>query len=291
LRDDFLIPLKERNIETHIIAGNHDTFYKNTNEVNALKELIDGKYDNIHTWCKDPVSWTFDGTPILLMPWICDENRSATMQAVKKSQAPIIMGHLELQGFEMHRGHVNEHGDDPRIFDKFDLVCSGHYHTRSNNGNIFYLGTPAQYTWTDYNDIKGFHILDTNTRSLEFIPNSYQSFHKFFYDDINKQMDEVLVFDAEQYKNCYVKVIVKNKTNPYWFDIVIERLEKANIADLQVVEDHFHLDLEADDDIVNEAEDTISIINKFIDGMNINTDRKRVENIIQNLYIEAHEIL
>jgi predicted RNA methylase len=104
-------------------------------------------------------------------------------------------------------------------------------------------------------------------------------------------MDEVLVFDSEIYANCYVKVVVKNKTNPYWFDIVIERLEKAGVADLQVVEDHFNLDLEADDDIVNEAEDTISIINKFIDSMNINTDRKRVENIIQTLYTEAHDIL
>jgi predicted RNA methylase len=104
-------------------------------------------------------------------------------------------------------------------------------------------------------------------------------------------MDEVLLFDADIYKDCYVKVVVKNKTNPYWFDIVIERLEKAGVADLQVVEDHFHLDLEADDDIVNEAEDTISIINKFIDSMNINTDRKRVENIIQSLYIEAHDII
>ena len=104
-------------------------------------------------------------------------------------------------------------------------------------------------------------------------------------------MDEVLLFDVNDFKDCYVKVVVKNKTNPYWFDLVIDRLEKSGAADLQVVEDHFNLDLEADDDIINEAEDTISIINKFIDGMNINTDRKRVENIIQNLYIEAHDIL
>lgn len=305
LRKDFLDPIQSRKITMHVIAGNHDTFYKNTNKVNALKELIDGKYDNITIYDQEPCDIiikhvseipgpTFGditNAKLFLMPWICDENREQTLKAINETTAPIAIGHLELAGYEMYKGQVNDHGDDPKVFDKFDLVLSGHYHTRSNNANIFYLGTPVQYTWSDFVDVKGFHILDTSTRSLEFLPNPNQIFHKFFYDDLNKNMDEVFSFDIDIYKDCYVKVIVKNKTNPFWFDIVIEKLEKAGVADLQVVEDHFHLDLEADDDIVNEAEDTISIINKFIDGMNINTDRKRVENIIQNLYIEAHDVL
>jgi DNA repair exonuclease SbcCD nuclease subunit len=305
LRDDFLTPLQQRNIDTFIIAGNHDTYYKNTNSINSLRELIDGKFNNVTIYddvpgeiilkheclTPGPTMGDISYAKLFLMPWICDQNREQTLKAIKETTAPIALGHLELVGYEMYRGHISDHGDDPKIFDKFDLVLSGHYHTRSNNGNIFYLGTPAQYTWSDYDDNKGFHILDTQTRELTFIYNPHQVFRKFYYDDINKQIDEVIVFDADTYKDCYVKVIVKNKTNPYWFDLVIERLEKAGAADLQVVDDHFHLDLEADDDIVNEAEDTISIIHKFIDGMNINTDRKRVENIIQNLYIEAHDVL
>ena len=291
LRDDFLIPLQRKNIAMHLIAGNHDTFYKNTNEINALRELIVGKYDNIHVYDNNPIEIYPDGRPILLLPWICDENREATLEAIKKSTAPIVMGHLELNGYEMYRGHVSDHGDDPKIFDKFDLVCSGHYHTRSNSSNIFYLGTPAQYTWSDYGDDKGFHILNTGTRELSFIKNPHTSFKKFFYDDINKQMDEVLVFDANEFKDCYVKVVVKNKTNPYWFDLVIDRLEKSGAADLQVVEDHFNLNLEADSDIINETEDTMTIIRNYIGSMSIKTDKKRVENIIQNLYIEAHQII
>jgi DNA repair exonuclease SbcCD nuclease subunit len=291
LRDDFLTPLWDKGITMHIIAGNHDTFYKNTNEINALKELVVGKYDNVKVYSLTPTTYNFDGTYILMLPWICDDNREITFRSIEQAKAPIVMGHLELNGYEMYRGHVSDHGDDPKIFDKFDLVCSGHFHTRSNNGNIFYLGTPAQYMWSDFNDDKGFHILDTDTRALTFIPNPYQVFRKFYYDDINKQMDEVLLFDAEQYKDCYVKIIVKNKTNPYWFDLVIERLEKSGAADLQVVEDHFNLNLEADSDIVSEAEDTMTIVRNFIGSMNINTDKKRVENIIQNLYIEAHQIL
>ena len=292
LREDFLKPLADRQCQVFIIAGNHDTYYKNTNGINSLRELIEGKFDNVNIYDNVGGEVIFeDKTKVMLLPWICDDNKQQLMMSIKDTTAPIILGHLELAGYEMYRGHVNEHGDDPKIFDKFDLVLSGHYHTRSNSGNIFYLGTPAQYTWSDYGDTKGFHILDTETRELTFVENPDQLFHKFFYDDLNKQMDEVLVFDADQYQSKYVKVVVKNKTNPYWFDMVIDRLEKAGAADLQVVEDHFHLDLEADDDIINEAEDTFSIIRKYINQMNISTDKKRVETLIQELYIEAHSVL
>ncbi len=305
LREDFLDPVHERGLELHIIAGNHDTYYKNTNATNSLVELIGNpkpyndvvrdikRYPKTYIYYEAPCTLHLskDDLGLFLMPWICDENRERTLELIKETKAPIALGHLELAGYEMYKGQVSDHGDDPKIFDKFDIVLSGHYHTRSSSGNIHYLGTPVQYIWSDYVDTKGFHILDTSTRTLEFIPNPNQIFHKFFYDDLNKNMDEVFSFDVKDYKDCYVKVVVKNKTNPFWFDIVIEKLEKAGVADLQVVEDHFHLDLEADDDIVNEAEDTMSIINKFIDSMNINTDRKRVENIIQNLYVEAHDVL
>ena len=287
LRKDFLDECKARGINVHIIAGNHDTYYKNTNEINALIELVVGKYDNVFVYSRYPSVVNFDGTQIVMLPWICNENRDESLSLLKTTKAPIVMGHLELVGFEMFRGSVNTHGDDPKIFDRFDLVCSGHFHTRSSSGNIHYLGTPVQYTWSDFADPKGFHILDTETRELTFYENPKQIFFKFFYDDLNKQMDEVLVFDSDIYKNCYVKVIIKNKTNPHWFDNVIDRLEKSGVVDLQVVEDHLNLNLEADEDIVSEAEDTVTILRKYVQGMSINTDKKKVEDIIQSLYTEA----
>lgn len=291
LREDFLDPLKRLNINLHIIAGNHDTFYKNTNDVNALEELIGDRerYNKVFIYYNQPfnLQLSSDDLGLFLMPWITDSNREITMNMVKETKAPIAIGHLELNGFEMYKGNINTHGDDPKLFDKFDLVLSGHFHTRSSSGNIHYLGTPVQYTWSDYNDPKGFHILDTETRELTFIENPNILFHRFMYDDLNKEMDEVIVFDADFYKNSYVKVIIKNKTNPYWFDLVIDKLEKAGVVDLQVVEDHHHLDLEQDDDIISEAEDTATILRKYIQGMNIQTDKNRIEVLLQNLYNEA----
>ena len=290
LREDFLDPLQSEGLFMHIIAGNHDTYYKNTNALNALDEMLFGRYDNIRIYTHPTDTHFADGSPVLLLPWICDENREKSIQAIKNTISQVAFGHLELAGFDLYRGHKNDHGDDPNIFNRFDVVCSGHYHTRSDNGSIFYLGCPVQFNWNDYNDIKGFHIFDTETRSLEFIPNPDNLFDKFFYDDLGKSLDDVIVFDQADYRNKYIKLIVKNKTNPYWFDIVVEKLEKAGLADLQVVEDHLNLDLTEDSDIVDQAEDTITILHKYVDSMSMQADKKRVETIIQNLYIEASSI-
>ena len=290
LREDFLNPIADRNISMHIIAGNHDTYFKNTNSVNALREIIDGRYDNVMMYDNVAEEVTFDETSMLFVPWICDENRSETLKAIDETKSQICMGHLELAGFEMYRGAGASHGDDPNIFNKFDIVCSGHYHHRSNNRNIFYLGAPCEYTWVDFNDPKGFHIFDTETRELEFIKNPYSIFRKFHYDDLDKQMSDMIEFNADEYKSCHVKLIVRNKTNPYWFDLIIDKFEKAGVLDLQVVEDHFHMDDIDRDDIADQAEDTLTITRKYIDNMKIDADKKRVHEIMIQLYNEAQSI-
>ena len=290
-KEMFFDKLANLNIRVHMLAGNHDTYFKNTNDVNSVRLLLK-EYENIEVIDKPTTIWLDNEKyPICMMPWICAENHDDSMFVLSDTDADIVMGHFEIAGFAMNRGIPNYEGLDPSIFKRFDMVFSGHFHHRSNSDNIRYLGNPYELTWQDYNDPRGFHVFDTETRELTFIPNQYTMFNKLHYDDSRSTLSDLMDTDFEQFRDTYVKVIVHAKTNPYWFDLVIERLEKANIADLQVVEDHFNLDLEADDDIINEAEDTISIIHKFIDGMNINTDRKRVENIIQNLYIEAHDIL
>jgi hypothetical protein len=115
-------------------------------------------------------------------------------------------------------------------------------------------------------------------------------FHKVFYDDLNKKLEDILHVDFTNLKDSFVKVIVKNKTNPYWFDLFIEKMEKTGLADLQVVEDHLNLNLEGDDDIVNEAEDTLTILKKYVNTLDIETDKKKLEKLIHELYHEAMSI-
>ena len=288
LMNDFLIPLDNRNIQCHFIAGNHDTYFKNTNEINAIENIIGDRFeDNFTSYQRFAREFEFDGTSVLMLPWICDENRHACMDKIKTTSAQIVMGHLELAGFEMYRGSMVSHGDDRHIFDRFDMVLSGHYHHRSSDGSIHYLGSHAEFTWSDYDDRKGFHILDTETRNLTFIENPFTMFDKFWYDDvtIGKEPEGS---DLSHWAGKIVKVIVQNKTDPYRFDKFIERLEKVGVLEMQIVEDHLNLAVAEDEDIVNEAESTIGIFKKYIDQVNsANLDKTKLEQTIVELYQEA----
>ena len=286
LREDFLTPLSERKLDVHLIAGNHDTYYKNTNDVNSLTELVIGKY-NFKVYDKNSYECIFDGVPIIFIPWICDENRKQILNSLQTTSAQIVIGHLELQGFEMYRGSINSHGDDRKIFDRFDIVMSGHYHHRSNDGHIFYLGSHGEFTWSDYDDPRGFHVFDTETRELTFIENPYKMFKKIWYNDNDENFLQKKI-DYTQFQGTMVKVIVTNKTNHFWFDKFIENIENENPIDMQIVEDHLDLDNIQDQDIINETESTIKIFEKYIDLYEVkNLDKNKLMKKITEIYNEA----
>lgn len=282
---EYLLDPLNRGYTTWALVGNHDTYYKNTNDVNSLELLLDG-YHNIHV-VNEPTEVDFEDKKFLMLPWICPENEKQCLDAINTTTADVVAGHFEITGFEMHRGAICDEGLDVSVFRRLPLVISGHFHHKSQSKNIEYLGTPYEITWSDYGDIKGFHIYDTDTNELEFVRNPFSMFHKILYDDTEKTMEQVTDIDCESYRNTVVKVIVRSKNNPAWFDMLIDKLEKHGVADIQVVEDHFHLDLEADEDIVNEAEDTITILNKYIDSLQIQGDRQRLDNLMRNLYHDA----
>lgn len=281
----YLFDQLNKDFTTWALVGNHDTYYKNTNEVNSLDLLLDG-YHNINV-VNQPTEIEFEDKKFLLVPWICPENEKQCLDAITTTDADIVVGHFEITGFEMYRGAVCDEGLDVSVFRRLPTVLSGHFHHKSTNKNIHYLGTPYEITWSDYGDIKGFHIYDTDTEELTFIRNPFVMFHKILYDDTDKTMEQMVNVDMRPYKGCIVKVIVRSKNNPPWFDVFIDKLEKAGVIDIQVVEDHFHLDLEADEDIVNEAEDTLTILSKYIDQVQMTGDRQRLDTLMRNLYYEA----
>lgn len=281
-------PMHERNIPFDIIVGNHDIPYKNTTELNSIGLLL-GDYDNI-TGHSEPTEIEVDGTKILMMPWICSGNYGECMESIQKTQAQILFGHLEVAGFEMYKGAPSEHGYSPDMFSKFDIVLSGHFHHKSTRGNISYLGAPYEMTWSDYNDPRGFHVFDTDTRELTFYQNPHTLFLKQFYDDSNaKNVDAVnLSIDEDRIKDSFVKIVVKSKLNPYWFDLYLERIESFGPTDVQIVDDHLNLSDLVDGDIVDEAEDTLTIIQKFADQASsdpvVTADLRK---LLSDIYLEA----
>jgi DNA repair exonuclease SbcCD nuclease subunit len=286
LHDTFMGPVFDRGLEFHIMAGNHDCTYKHTNEVNAIRSLYGHSKHQFHLY-ERPETVEIAGLEVCMVPWVCADNEKDFYLEMSRTKAQVCMGHLELAGFEMDRGHIAEHGMDLSHFSKFDVVLSGHYHHKSTVGNISYLGSPCQFTWADYDDVKGFHVLDTETRELEFIRNPYEVFRKYFYDDARREADEMLAFDPNIYVGSYVKVVIKNKNDNGLFDTVMNRIESGGPADIQIVEDHLNLDSVSEEDLVDEAQDTVTILKKYVQGIDTPVDRKRIETFLRDLYEEA----
>lgn len=270
---------------TYMLVGNHDTYYKNTNMVNSPEMLLKD-YNNILP-VSAPQNIEIGGMTFLLVPWWCEDNDEQVRTSLASTKATHVIGHFEISGFEMYKGSVHEGGTPKELFKDFEAVWSGHFHHQSKHGNIHYLGTPYEMTWSDYDDPKGFHIFDTETRTIEFIQNPFKMFHKIHYDDTDKKPSDVVNIDFDQYNETFVKLIVRNKTNPYCFDMFVDKLEKAGVYNVQVVDDHFHMDDINDDDIISEAEDTRTILVKYVNQLENVVDKNQLEGLMLSLYEEA----
>ena len=286
-RERFIQPFLHLEIDLHILVGNHDIYFRNTNDVNSLQELLGANYKNIHIY-PEAQEVDFGGFPILMMPWINPQNEIYSFGMMDETKADTMVSHLEVVGFEMHGGHFSESGFDKSQFKKFDTIFSGHYHKKSDDGQIYYLGTPYQMTWSDYNCPKGFHVFDTETRELTRIVNPQRIFEKIYYDDTQENYD---THDVNQYKNKYVKLVVVNKNDLYKFDKFTDRLFKADCHEVKIIEDFTDLDANTvSDDIVENSQDTMTLLGKYIDDLDINLDKTKLKTDISKLYHEAQDL-
>lgn len=277
----FFDKLANAGIKVHMLAGNHDTYYKNTNDVNSPRLLL-REYININV-IDHPATIYVDDVPICMMPWICPENYQDSIDTIADTEAEICMGHFEIAGFSMYRGMESHDGLSKETFQKFDLVFSGHYHHKSDDGHIYYLGNPYELTWQDYNDPRGFHLFDLSSRELQFIVNPYTMFTRIEYND--KEV-EPIDLDTYDLKNKYVRLVVANKTDYYKFDKFIQKLYNKGCADIKIIEDMSEYE---DGEIGEEIslEDTVSVLTHYIDSIETDVDKDQIKSFMRGLYTEA----
>ena len=277
--------VEQLKLDTHILLGNHDTYYKNTNTVNALQNLNLPKNTKIYT-SHDTVS--FDGLEILFLPWICDDLVESSLHTIDNSTAQIVMGHLEIKGFEMHKGHLNEQGLDKSLFKRFEKVISGHFHKKSDDGHIYYLGAPYEITWSDYKCPKGFHIFDTQTRELTRIPNPLRIHKKLIYND---KVEDYNKKNLKDFENTFVKLFISNKTDNDMFDKLLDRFHnEINAHEINVIEDN-NSDISASvrEDILEQGEDTLTFLGNYIDQIDTTLDKIKLKTFAKELYSEVNE--
>jgi len=259
-----------------IIAGNHDTYTDATNRINSLEMVV--PEDSPISYTIDPIEYNEYG--LLVVPWITRENYHKTMDMIENTKMDVVFGHLTIQGFEMHKGFPSAHGLTPALFERFALVCSGHFHHKSTQGCINYLGAPYEMTWSDFDCRRGFHVFDTRSKSLQFIPNKDTIFEKVEYND-------GLVGYVDVY-NKIVKLHVIMKNDPADFDDQLKKLNnKAHKVD--VISRFEYKDVISQPE-TNVGKDTITLINQSIDRIDISANTAKVKTYMKDLHSRALEL-
>lgn len=284
-RNFYFDKLQKLGIELHSIVGNHTTFHKNTNEVNSCKLLIDC-YNNATIYENLPEEVEFDGTKILLSPWICKDNYEASMKAFFNSEAKVLMGHFEIQGFEMERGFFCDEGMDRSVLSRFDAVYSGHFHQPSSQDNITYLGCPYQLNWNDYGESRGFHIFDTETLTMERIENPLKMFYKVRFDP-STTLEDLENFDFSIYKNTFIRLIVSEVKDSLVYNELTRRLLSSECAELRILETNKPINNLTS--VMSNGSDTMSILTEYVDTINIKEDKSEIKRALQLVYSRVDE--
>ena len=273
-----------KDYEVHMILGNHCTYYKNTNRINSPELLLE-QYRNIRIY-SEPKEILLGGKVFLMMPWINQENKAECLRLIANSEADIMCGHLECDGFEVTPGMKFDGGFKVSDFKNFKRVWSGHFHHKSKHGNVQYLGNPYQMFWNDYKDTRGFHIYDTKTDKLKFVKNPYEIFDKIFYDDASVDYNKQ---DVSSYKDKFIKLIVEEKRDYQMFETLVDRLYNVGAHDVKIVETL--VDVEGIEDVDLETKDTMTLLNEYIDEVEIAVDKTDLKSLMRSLYIESCEVV
>ena len=287
-RKHFLEPMRDSGITMDIIPGNHDVYFKNTNELCSLKELLGYFTSNVNI-VMEPTVLDYDGLGVAVIPWINNANYEQYTKWAMGCKAPILGAHLELKGFDMMAGMPNPHGMSADVFSRFEMVLSGHFHTKSSQDNVHYLGSQMEFTWADVDDPKYFHILDTETREIEPVRNPITMFKKIVYDDSKTNYDEV---DVSQYEKHFLKLIVLKKDDLYMFDKFIDRLQSIETYELKIAESFEEYLGESVEDEKISLEDTTQLLDSYVDAVETDLDKDHIKvelRTVSYTHLRAHE--
>jgi DNA repair exonuclease SbcCD nuclease subunit len=284
----FFDELEKRSMPLYIIYGNHDVAMKNTNWPNSI-DFLGKMYKNVNV-IKTHDVLQFGSLRIGFLSWVNKQNLQDSLDFINTADAPYLCGHFEIQSFDMTPGQKNEHGFEPKTFERFEKVFSGHFHTMSDDGRIQYISNTNQFNWSDYGLKKGFRVLDTETKKLDFVENTFVIYEKIIYTDDLDLID----FEYSHYENKIVRVYVESfsTTNQQALNLFIDKLQHVafNVELLEVNETSYEGELTAED-----LKDTTidQVIGKYIDDIvqNDKIDKSRLKKDFMELYSEALSIV
>jgi len=266
----------------HIIAGNHDLYYKTNTEVTSLDSL---KYIPNVTVHKDVNVIEHDNQKILMMPWRRDIKEEAeTLQDYQinnNCDYAFMHGTFSLIKYNKYVNIHEDEGANPKSADGYKRVYTGHIHWSQQKGNINVVGTPYQITRGDSGNNKGMFILDLATGKDTFYENTISpKFIQFTINNIDK--DQLMEIHALS-KNNFVDINIKEKllsSSSSKLTKVFHKIgEQTRVLNIFPIEEDYG---EIDED--SSTLDAKELINKEINNRFQGEDNKKARKIFEDLF-------
>lgn len=284
--NEFLPLLDEYNVHMHVLAGNHDVPYRNTNKICSLS-VLDSSNVTVH---KDKLACIGNGGAynVYLCPWMHNDTQEDFIEQLTAlgSKNTDLFGHFDVAGAKMYKhSKVSEYGMNPDVFKRFHAVYSGHFHTPSQYGNIQYLGALFHYTWEDWNDWRGFHVYDDETGNMEAVENPICLFDKFDFDDVLELIKTESKEELPSYfEGKILELQINSAHDPVKIKDVIHQIESFRPVSLNVM-DSTIVETIVDDETVEESLERKEIQTYFYSSIEKNSR----SNDLKVLFDDIHE--
>ncbi len=290
---DLVDDLLSTGIDIHIITGNHDLYYKTSKSITSLRIFDYLNHNNqIHRY-HTPEVIDLHGNRLYMVPWLqSNESKNKFPENLKKVKPDLCLGHFEINRFEIRSDFVEDDGFKQQLFkDNTKKTFSGHFHLRNEKGNITYVGTPYQTSWTDYGNTKGVYLLNFQTLRKKFIENKTAPiYQKLFASSILD--DETEINLDEKAHNNFVKLIIDKNISEQKIQKLMATIHSHNPLTLKPVYDNTDFDSH-DETCDQDMQSTpIELVQTYIQDV-IDTPDGIEENkalrYLLNLYNEAND--
>lgn len=268
----------------YILIGNHDIYYKTSNEVHSLKLL--NHLENVEVIDKVCHIELF-GVNTMFCPWVFDYHDQELIKTFEESTADVLFGHFDIVGFALNSTRVSLEGLNSEVFHGFKKVFSGHYHTPSSKKfgktEIVYIGSPYQMTRNDKNETKGFIVLNLDSLRYKRVANTVSTkFIEVEYPEIPDEKDI-----AGNIVDALISIHKKDMTGNI-IDKYVEKIEKMGPAEkVNVVLNVISENTSDFDNIKNKITSIKDLIELYINNDKDIENKDEILKIIMNIYDEV----
>lgn len=254
--------ISDNDIKIYIIKGNHDQYYKNISEPLSLFYL--NPMENVEVVATEPLYLT---EKEVLVPWGYDIG-DIEVAVENGKYCTNLFGHFEINGFVTnHSGSIHDdvNSYQPSAFDLFNRVFSGHFHTKSKDRNITYIGSAFALNFNDIGDTRGYYLYEDGETE----------FYEFNFAPKFVRIDNIEDITEENIKGNIVEFIFKEDYGIVENDQIIQ-----SINDLQPIELHIksNIKLEVEEGSEEEIEDigdNSEVIMDYIDKRKVPKNIKK----------------